>query len=522
MKVRTLTRHLPITVDAVALFRTLTGGGTTPHTCLLESGDTTTRTGEKSLVTSRSAVHFLCENRTVHVTALNRNGGNVLPWLRQELSGRGLFSAERPDGFSIEFPLVPKVNEEERLRAPSPVDVLRAAVRTADVQAGGEAALMPLVVGCFSYDFLGAFEALPPAQNDPLGWPDFEFWLPDELVWVNHRTGSCTLVCHAFGDTDAELLYNDAQRAIAAQAAAVERARGETVESQAMQSHSAPEIRPELTDAEFAALVERLKAHIVKGDVFQIVPSREFSLPCAAPLAAFARLRTLNPSPYMFFLNGTRGVLFGASPETALQYKARENSVSIFPIAGTRGRGRAATGAIDADLDGRLEAELRLDQKELAEHMMLVDLARNDVARVSRPGTRAVASLCQVVRYSHVMHLVSHVTGQLREDLDALHAYLATMNMGTVVGAPKLKAAELLRRNEPSKRGPYGGAVAYYNAAGDFDSGIVIRSAVVQNGIAHVRAGAGVVFDSDPLAEARETSRKAQAVLTAIAREVPQ
>jgi anthranilate synthase component 1 len=218
----------------------------------------------------------------------------------------------------------------------------------------------------------------------------------------------------------------------------------------------------------------------------------------------------------MFLVRGPGHTVFGASPETCVKVTGSPREVEIRPIAGTARRGRRADGSRDLDLDGRLEAELRLDEKELAEHMMLIDLARNDVARVSKPGTRYVPRLLTVDRYSHVMHLVSYVAGELQDDLDALHAYAAGMNMGTLVGAPKLKAAEILRGVEATRRGPYGGAVGYLTHGGDFDSAIIIRSATVRDGVAYVRAGAGVVYDSVPESEARETRSKAQAVLSAL------
>jgi anthranilate synthase component 1 len=261
-----------------------------------------------------------------------------------------------------------------------------------------------------------------------------------------------------------------------------------------------------------------MKQHIVAGDVFQIVPSRTFSMPCRDPLAAYASLRLLNPSPYLFFANLGEFVLFGASPESAVKVDGRLRSVEISPIAGTRPRGLHPDGTIDSDLDSRIEAELRLDEKENAEHMMLVDLARNDVARVSRPGTRYVVDLARIDHYSHVMHLVSRVRGSLRDDLDALHAYQASMNMGTLTGAPKIKAMQLIRQFERNRRGHYGGAVGYLGGDGSLDTAIVIRSALIQNGVAYVRAGAGVVHDSVPQLEADETRRKAAAVLQAIAR----
>ena len=261
-----------------------------------------------------------------------------------------------------------------------------------------------------------------------------------------------------------------------------------------------------------------LKANILSGDIFQVVPSRTFSLPCPDPLTAYAQLKISNPSPYMFYMQDADFTIFGASPESAIKYEKSSNQVEIYPIAGTRPRGKRANGEIDPDLDSRIELNLREDDKEKAEHIMLVDLARNDVAKVSRPGTRFVKDLLKVDRYSHVMHLVSRVVGQLRDDLDALHAYQACMNMGTLVGAPKVSAATLIRQVEKKRRGSYGGAVGYLNGNGDMDTCIVIRSAFVKNDRAYIQAGAGVVYDSDPQSEANETRTKAQAVINAVRR----
>ena len=277
------------------------------------------------------------------------------------------------------------------------------------------------------------------------------------------------------------------------------------------------QVKVDVSDNEYCQIVEQLKTNIVKGDIFQVVPSRSFSLPCPDPISTYQKLKETNPSPYMFYLKDSDFVLFGASPESAIKFTQETRDVEIYPIAGTRRRGFNPDGSINKDLDGRLELELRLDKKETSEHLMLVDLARNDVARISQPGTRHVADLLQVDRYSHVMHLVSRVVGKLREDLDALHAYQACMNMGTLVGAPKISASNLVRQVEKKRRGSYGGAVGYINGKGDMDSCIVIRSAFVKDGIAHAQAGAGVVYDSVPQLEADETRSKAAAVLNAVA-----
>lgn len=218
----------------------------------------------------------------------------------------------------------------------------------------------------------------------------------------------------------------------------------------------------------------------------------------------------------MFYMQDCDFTLFGASPESALKYNNQDRQLEIYPIAGSRPRGFDSQGNIDPELDARLELDMRLDKKELAEHLMLVDLARNDVARVCQSGTRQVKELMQVDRYSHIMHLVSRVVGKLRSDLDALHAYQACMNMGTLTGAPKIKAMQLIYQYEKQRRHSYGGAVGYLTSDGDLDTCIVIRSAFVQNGYAHVQAGCGEVLDSNPQLEADETRHKAQAVIKAI------
>lgn len=218
----------------------------------------------------------------------------------------------------------------------------------------------------------------------------------------------------------------------------------------------------------------------------------------------------------MYFIHDENFTLFGASPEYAVRYEAHNRQVSISPIAGTRARGLNADGTVNRELDSRIELELRTDRKEVAEHLMLVDLARNDIARISKPGTRYVDNMLHVDKYQSVMHLVSDVHGTLRDDLDGLHAYLACMNMGTLSGAPKIKAHELIYRYEGKKRGSYGGTVCILSNDGSLDSCIAIRSAFVKNDKAYVQAGCGVVFDSDISAECLETVNKAKSVLTAI------
>jgi anthranilate synthase component 1 len=264
-------------------------------------------------------------------------------------------------------------------------------------------------------------------------------------------------------------------------------------------------------------MVRVAKEHIIDGDIFQVVLSRTKAEPCPdEPLDVYKRLRELNPSPYMFYIKTPNTTLMGSSPELNLRVSGTaKRVVEIRPIAGTKPRGKIGD-AIDPDTDFRYEAELKLDHKELAEHIMLVDLARNDIARVAGAGSRLVTELLTVEKYASVQHLVSNVKGELARDLDALSAYLATMNMGTLTGAPKIEAMKIIRELEKTKRGYYGGAVMYLTVDGQFDSCITIRSLQVKDHMAYIRAGAGIVYDSVPKTEYEETEHKARSCLRAI------
>ncbi|BCZ18607.1 hypothetical protein NHP190012_02490 [Helicobacter sp. NHP19-012] len=258
------------------------------------------------------------------------------------------------------------------------------------------------------------------------------------------------------------------------------------------------------------------KEQIQQGEIFQAVPSRSFYIECKEPLSAYHHLKTQNPSPYMFYMQTVDFTLFGASPESALKYDASTNLAQIYPIAGTRPRGKNPDGSLNLDLDNRLELDLQNDPKERAEHVMLVDLARNDIARVAKPFSRVVSKLLKVEKYAHVMHLTSAVQGALKEGLDALHAYQSFMNAGTLSGAPKIAALKLIATLEGKRRGSYGGSMGYLCADGSMDSCIIIRSAFVQKGRAVVQTGAGIVLDSVVEAEIAETKAKSKAVISAI------
>lgn len=512
-----LVREVTGSPDPLALYAALSDGGRKPGTFLLESGETGAGAGERSLLGVSPALRITCTGRIASITGLSANGRSLLRWTAGRLEPLADVSLDG-DTIRAVFPEPPTGPRDEasRGRLPSPLDALRIVVM-GPVLLAQPIDACHLAGGVFSYDLVELFEKLPPGVPESEATPHFEFVIPDRLIIVDHLRHRTLVVATAIGGPDGEANYNDAVGAIGMllrAVAAATTARPPT--APARSDH--PPVHPsvDLSDAEYAALVVRLKTHIVAGDVFQIVASRTFSMPCPDPLEAYGRLRTANPSPYLFYVAGAASIIFGASPETAVKVAGTPRRVTIRPIAGTAARGRTAAGAIDPELDTRREAALRLDEKETAEHMMLVDLARNDVARVSRPGTRQVTRLLTVDRYAHVMHLVSEVQGELGEGLDALHAYAAAMNMGTLVGAPKIRAAEILREVEASRRGAYGGAAGYLTQGGEMDTAIVIRAAVVRDGIARVRAGAGIVFDSDPASEAVETRRKAEAVLRAI------
>ncbi|QDG54245.1 anthranilate synthase component 1 [Persicimonas caeni] len=516
-----ISRRVPKAPDPLELFARLTDAGERADAALLESADGAEGRHLRSMLVTKCAVRATCRAREVMFEALSANGESALEHVAERL---GEFGEVRDEAGALRF--VPETatrggSEAHRLRAPSSLDALRAMAFGWEL-VSSPGPLSMVCPGVFAYELIDEFEALPEPRGDATEYPDFVFWLPEETVVIDHTTGATRAIRHVYAGSQARASYHDAMNALEGLCAAVEAApaaaKAERVKGARLDEE--PQVEVDIDEATFGGAVEELKGHIAAGDIFQAVPSRTFRAACSDPLASYRRLRAENPSPYMFYVRREEDVLFGASPETSVKVsqcgRGEPKEVEIRPIAGTRPRGFDAQGRIDADLDARMEAELRLDTKELAEHMMLVDLARNDVARVSRPGTREVSRLLGVDRYSHVMHLVSHVRGELADGLDALHAYAGSMNMGTLVGAPKLRAAELIRRFEVDRRGPYGGAVGYLTPDGEMDTAIVIRSALVRDGVAHVRAGAGVVADSQPALEADETRRKARAVLRAL------
>ncbi len=372
-------------------------------------------------------------------------------------------------------------------------------------------------VGYLGYEVMRYFEPRVPApEADPLGLPQAIFLFTDTLLVFDHLQHVIKVVSHVRLDGDIDAAYRQAMWRIeelvgrlAQPLATLPYRKGET---EAPRSEPADiEVCSNMKREEYEAQVERIKEYIVAGDCIQVVFSQRFSRPTQAhPFEIYRALRTINPSPYMFYLELGDAHIVGASPEMLV--RVEEGCVDYHPIAGTRPRGRD-----DAE-DAALEEELRRDEKERAEHIMLVDLGRNDVGRVSQPGTVQVTQLMDVERYSHVMHLVSHVTGRLRDDMTSYDALRACFPAGTVSGAPKIRAMEIIAELERDRRGPYAGAVGYFDLSGNLDTCITLRTMVMKDGVAHVQAGGGIVYDSEPEREYQETVNKAQALLRAIER----
>ncbi len=518
-----------------------------PYTLLLESADISSKKKLKSLMLIDAAVRIICKGCEVEFEALTENGEALLAFLsifikaqkKQKTQLVKLKLKQKNKNLILHFPLEDKgVDEESRLHQASCFDALRFLQTAFDTASLPPNALF--IGGLFAYDLVEQFEPLPSVSEvkdteksdetseidermkTAKGCPDYVFYVAETLLVIDHEKESAKVQASLFAPKAAAKLKRFLNLRLQQIKADCDKLVTDDVTPSFKQKANLSKKGAEITvaesmdDATFCATVKALKAFVSKGDVFQVVPSRTFILPCPSPLAAYSQLKQSNPSPYMFYMQDKDFTLFGASPESALKYSKKNNQVEIYPIAGTRPRGKNKDGTIDLDLDGRIELDLRNDTKEKAEHMMLVDLARNDIARISQPGTRYVADLLSVDRYSHVMHLVSRVVGQLAEGLDTLHAYQACMNMGTLTGAPKIRAMQLIREVEKKRRGSYGGAVGYLTGDGDMDTCIVIRAAFVENKLAYVQAGAGVVFDSVPQAEADETRAKAQAVISAI------
>ena len=370
--------------------------------------------------------------------------------------------------------------------------------------------LPPMAAGLFghmAYDMVRQVERLPATNPDRLGLPDAVFLRPTLMAIFDNIEDRVTVVTPVWPrpGVSAREAFERAGERLADAVADFNRGFGRTPMRMASPR---PEPVSNISRERYHAMVEQAKEYIRAGDIFQVVPSQRFELPFhLPPFALYRALRRLNPSPFLFFLDLNGYALVGSSPEILV--RLRDDTVTVRPIAGTRRRG------VDKAEDEALAKDLLSDPKELAEHLMLLDLGRNDVGRVARIGTVRVTEKMMVEYYSHVMHIVSNVEGQIRPDCDALDALMAGFPAGTVSGAPKVRAMEIIEELEPERRGFYGGAVGYFAADGAMDSCIALRTALVKDGKVFVQAGGGVVADSDPEAEYQESCNKAKAIIRA-------
>lgn len=505
-ELKLITAVAPYHEDPSAIFNLLCGAR--PATLLLESADIDSKHDLNSMLIIDSALRITALGKKVTIQSLSDNGHHFMMLLKDNLPEH-IEIELHPDSCELIFPEDDSpLDEDSRLKSSSVFDALRMIIQLVKAPEKEREALF--LGGLFAYDLVAGFEPVAQLESDHR-CPDYCFYLAETLLLIDHQNKSARLQASVFTSSGAE--FNRLQDRI-------NRIHQQMLQpTPALPVHQLENMRLDCnqSDEDYCDVVQRMQTAIRAGEIFQVVPSRRFSLPCPSPLAAYDTLKNSNPSPYMFFMQDTDFTLFGASPESALKYDSLSRQIEIYPIAGSRPRGRKPDGTLDRDLDSRIELEMRTDHKEMAEHLMLLDLARNDLSRICEPGSRYVADLTKVDRYSFIMHLVSRVVGTLRHDLDVLHAYRACMNMGTLSGAPKVRAMQLIAEEENTRRGSYGGAVGYITAQGDMDTCIVIRSAYVEDGVATVQAGAGVVLDSNPQMEADETRHKARAVLRAIA-----
>jgi len=390
-----------------------------------------------------------------------------------------------------------------------PLDSLRALV--GETRLDVPETLPPMsggLVGYLGYDMVRLMERLPEKNRDVIGLPDALMTRPSLFAIFDNINDELTLVAPVYprAEITADAAWRAAEAALAEAEAALARPLPHSAPPVALPALPAPSSN--FTKEGFMAAVERARDYIFAGDAFQIVPSQRFSAPFALPpFALYRALRRINPAPFLFFLDFGGFAVVGSSPEILV--RLRDGIVTIRPLAGTRRRG--ATHAEDQ----ALEAELLADPKERAEHLMLLDLGRNDVGRVAELGSVKVTESFVVERFSHVMHISSNVQGRIRSDLDALDALIAGFPAGTLSGAPKVRAMEIIEELEPDRRGLYAGCIGYFAANGTMDTCIALRTALVKDGTMYVQAGCGVVADSNPETEYEETRQKARALFRA-------
>jgi anthranilate synthase component I len=364
-------------------------------------------------------------------------------------------------------------------------------------------------VGYFAYDIVRQFEKLPTVAADDLGFDDYQVMYFSTILAFDHLRHRIHIITNIFNDRGMDSLEAKYQDALLRIEQIEKRLTIPLSLPSPVPREAIPEPESNVTESTYYSNIETAQKHIQAGDIFQVVLSQRFAMKISCdPFDIYRALRFINPSPYMFFLRMDNVHLVGASPEMLV--KVNNGRVEYGPIAGTRPRGRTP------EEDAQLGKELLADEKERAEHIMLVDLGRNDLGRVCNFGTVKVTDLMRIEKYSHVMHLVSSVEGEIRKDLDCFHALESCLPAGTVSGAPKVRAMEIIEALEPRRRGVYGGAVGYVDFSGNLDTCIALRTLMIKDGIAYVQAGGGIVADSDPKREREESINKASALIRAV------
>ena len=487
---------LPMIRPSLNELKEFAGSGTVIPVCKDILGD---------LLTPAAAFLRVAHGRSRVFLLESVEGGERLA--RYSFVGWDPFLVVRGRGRTLETEELGEIHREET----APIAKLRQiASRFRPVPMPGLPPFLGGGVGYFSYDFVRHFEALPSRAEDDLELDDFCVGYFSTILafdHLRHRIHIITNIINPQGGANLEARYQDALLRI------------EQIEKRLSAPISLPPPLPgaspaapvaNYAEAEYFGKVQKAKEHIAAGDIFQVVLSRRLEMDVRCdPFDIYRALRFINPSPYMFFLRMNQLCLAGSSPEMLVRVKGRH--VEYGPIAGTRPRG------VTEDEDGRLAVELKADEKERAEHIMLVDLGRNDLGRVCDYGSVKVTDLMRIEKYSHVMHLVSRIEGRLRSGLDCYDALVACLPAGTVSGAPKVRAMEIIEELEPSRRGVYGGAIGYVDFSGNMDTCIALRTLVVQGGKAYIQAGGGIVADSQPGRELEESMNKAGALIRAVA-----
>lgn len=463
-------------MDAITLYRKLCQGQSSPH------GYFEATANNECFIISKPALILTAKDYKLEIKAMSELGQKLLLALTGTHCNR--YQCLLPHMRANK-----QLCESEQMLAPSAFDMPRKLLELLpDDDSLPEAAKS--LLGIVGFEAIQYFEKLNVSENDPLAFPDFVFMLPECFAYVQD---SSVQLC-AFGSTSEDIKQKLAD---------MEQATCNEIEDKPLVNLD--KIQVNTNKQRFISKIAKLKEKIYQGGLFQCVLARRFTLGLKDPLAAFMKLKTQNPSPYHFYLQLPEHTIFGASPETAVKVTKQDNQLTAIlkPLAGTKRSNQ--------------KESLKHDPKEMAEHMMLVDLARNDLARISKPGSREVKELAKEINFNHITHIRSEVTGTLLDNLDAFHALQTCMPMGTLSGAPKIKAIETLTELEDERRGPYGGSIGLFRKDGTMDTAIVIRSCCVHKDLAHVTSGAGIVKKSNPSKEVSETELKAEKLLTILA-----